>query len=179
MKGRSPALARAFVVTAVGTLAACSSVHVQSTHDPTVDFSRLHTYAWLRPADDQDGAKTYGWRVREAVERDLRPKGLTPVQGGEPDVLLNYSVQIRASAERRGVSQTYGDATGWGPPGAADPYTSERREGTLVLTMLDPATRRQIWRASAETRLAPDPTPDQLTKQVNDVVERMLKGFPP
>jgi len=174
-------LVSAVTVLAVSAMAGCSSVRVEATHDSSVDFTQLHTYAWLRPqeVEGDGGSKSYGWRVREAVDKDLNAKGFTPAQGNAPDFLMNYSVQTRRTYEARGVPSTYGEPTGWGPTGSGDAYSVEHQQSTLVLSALDPITKKQIWRGEVETRLTPDLSAEELTARVNAIVARMLQGFPP
>jgi Domain of unknown function (DUF4136) len=164
------------LITAVA--AGCSSVQVESTHDAAVNFTRLRTYAWLRSEDAEAGGKTYGWRIRAAVQKDLDAKGFVAAEGA-PDFLVNYLVQTRSTIEARDLPAGYSQTTDWGRTGAGDSYDVERQEGTLVLMMLDPGGRKQIWRAAAKTRLPADLPPEQLTKRVNEIVARMLESFPP
>jgi hypothetical protein len=160
-------------------VAACSSVQVESTHNPSFDFSALRTYEWLRPeAAAPDGGKTFGWRVREAVETQLQKRGLTPATSGAPDVLVNYVVQRRRTQEVRGLPLSHSADTELGPTGAIDPYAVEREEGALVLSMIDPTTHKQVWRASAHIRIAAGTDPEALTRQVNDLVQRLFRAYP-
>jgi hypothetical protein len=164
----------------LGTLlGACSSVQVESTHNPAIDFARLHTYAWLRPeAEGADDSKTFGWRVREAVDTQLQKRGLTPATNGAPDVLVNYVVQRRRTQEVRGLPLSHSADTELGPTGAIDPYAVEREEGALVLSMIDPTTHKQVWRAEAHIRIAAGTDPEALTRQVNDLVQRLFRAYP-
>jgi uncharacterized protein DUF4136 len=159
---------------------ACSSVHVESTHDAAVNFSSLHTYAWLRPPTlPREGSKSYGWRVREAVDRDLAAKGFAPATTGAPDFLINYSVQTRRTYEARDIPAAHSETTDFGRTGSGDAYRVESQEGTLVLMILDPSTKKLIWRAEANTSLSRDLSPEKLTQRVNNVVAKLLAGFPP
>ena len=157
----------------------CSSIHVESTHDPQADFSNLRTYAWTKSSDKGSSNKAYGWRIREAVDRDLGAKGFVATIGGPADFQMNYSVKTRRTSEVHDVPASYSQETDWGRTGGGDQYKVEHTEDTLVLMALDPGGRKQIWSASVETQFPADLPPDKLTKQMNEIIARMLRDFPP
>ena len=167
------------ILLVVAATAGCSSIHVESTHDPNADFSNMRTYAWTKSSDTGSSNKAYGWRIREAVDRELGAKGFVATIGGPADFQMNYSVKTRRTNEVRDIPASYSQETDWGRTGGGDQYNVQHTEETLALTMLDPGARKQIWSASVETRLPPDLTPDNLTKQINEIIARMLKDFPP
>jgi hypothetical protein len=123
--------------------------------------------------------KAYGLRAREAVDRELGAKGFVATSGDLADFLMSYTVKTRRTSEVRDIPASYSQETDWGRTGGGDQYNVQHTEETLVLAVLDPASRKQLWSALAQTQLPADPAPDNLTKQVNEIVARMLQGFPP
>ena len=53
------------------------------------------------------------------------------------------------------------------------------QEGTFMLDMVDSSTHQMVWRGIAEGVLDDNPTAKKLDKDVNDMVGRLLRKFPP
>jgi len=157
----------------------CTSIQVTSTHDPKANFSNLRTYAWSRSADTRSSAKAYGWRLRQAVDRQLGAKGFVATMDGPADFLIDYLVKTRRTTEVHDIPASYSQETDWGRTGGGDQYSVQHTEETLVLMVLDPGARNQLWSASVEMQLPADLPADTLTKQMNEIIARMLRDFPP
>ena len=162
---------------------ACSQFNVRSSRDPSADFTRLRTYAWL-PLDQADAAdqrvldRYLDARIRTAVDRELGAKGFRPAPSGEPDFYLNYRLSTEpADAVKGGRRPFYGP--GWGAwPGAETLLRESYDAGTLFLAALEPASRRGIWLGAARARLLPHISLEARAKRVDDAVHAILADFP-
>src|SRR6185312_1663715 len=92
-------LVLALVVLAV----ACTprtGVRVESSATPHGDFTHFRTYAWSASPVEAPGRGIYptapvGWRVRDAVDRELAGKGYAPASTGTPpDFVISYRVDV-------------------------------------------------------------------------------------
>ena len=163
---------------AVVAAAACSQFRERVEYDPGADFARLHTYAWLPlsevdPADQRVLDRYIDRRIREAVARTLGAKGYAPAGGGAPDFLLNYRV---SSGGRTAAPLGYYPGS-WYVQRHAHQETYD--EGTLLIDVVDGATRTMIWRGAASTRLLPHISLERRVKRVDAAVAHILADFPP
>jgi hypothetical protein len=170
---------------AVG-LAGCSRFNIRTKHDPSADFARLRTFAWLPPseadpADQRVFDRAIDKRLRAAVDRELRAKGLVPAGDAAPDFLLNYRLARNPASDMRGDPGRLGWGMGWwtGWPGAEAIYTENYDEGTLFLAAIDPHTKRMIWIGAAEARVMPNLSFEKRLQRVDAAVHRILVDFPP
>ncbi len=163
------------------TLSGCSGVEVRTQYDPTAEYPRYRSYAWLATAPGvEQAAAVRDPAVRAlvigAVDRELARKGLartTPDAG--PDFLVSVVGLSRDRVEVReyGYAPSYLVGPGWAAPVAE---VARYTEGTLLLDFVDAGTRRLFWRGTAAGAL--DATTD-LQRTVDDAVRRMLEAFPP
>ena len=57
--------------------------------------------------------------------------------------------------------------------------TIHYQQGTLILDFIDPKTKNLIWRGVAEGVVPARTSPEKSEKKINEVVQQMLKKFPP
>lgn len=165
-------------------LAGCTRFGVRTRHDPSADFTRLHTFAWLplseaQPADQRVLDHLIDERLRTAVARELRAKGLAPAVGAAPDVLLNYRLTSSPDSDRGGNRARFDRSAGWwgGWAGSESIYESYDA-GALFLAMVDPATKRVIWIGAAQARLLPHISFEKRLERADAAVHHIVERFP-
>ncbi len=163
---------------------ACSSVRVDSDHDPSIDFALYHTYAWApaslsSPSDPTVDTNFFDRRVRESLKAELERRGLRPHEGGgEPGLLVAYFVRQQTHLGPNSV----GAAASWDYPyGGIGGYWApvdirQYKEGTLVIDLIDAKTHQLVWRGVA-THAFDDAGVKE--KQVRDAVTKLMKEYPP
>ena len=159
---------------AAGMIAACgfgcanpNEIQVQSAYGPGVKLGGIgDSYAWSgRPPAGRitekspDGSATDF--VRNRVNKTLAPRGFSMTEPAKADFLLK-------SILTRGISTDRTSAHG-----------STYRSGTLVLEVLDPKTRKLIWRAIAYARLNDADPPDLRRERIRIAIARLMQTFPP
>ncbi|MBS1212315.1 MAG: Phosphonate transporter phosphate-binding periplasmic component [Proteobacteria bacterium] len=175
-------------------LAACAATFdVTRDFDPSVNFAKLHTFGWMPDAKTGSGDvlietdTLLRQRVQDAVEQGLILHGYRKqLQEGTPP---DFWVTFHAALKRKVEVVTYGGYYGygwWGYPwgymgGGMWPqaYTRDYDERVIVLDILDPATRKLLWRATARDTLDEDATPQEKAHRIGQAVRQMLAGFPP
>jgi hypothetical protein len=169
----------------------CSTMVVSYDYDPEADFALLKSYGWIpeprKPTGDPriDHNTLLEERIEKAVESQLDAKGYVKQASGTPDFWLAYYVTLDRKTAVTMLNSHYGYGPGWGwglrygGYGLPSSYAYEYDEGTLILDVVEPATRRLLWRgyATDEVNLSQGPKADQ--KQTNEAVRRLLEGFPP
>lgn len=185
------------------TLSTCTTMDIHSDYDPSMDFSRLKTYAWLeRPASEIDDPRVHdeflASRVRLAVERELVAKGYRKPTSGQPDFLVGYHAAIEKKIDTYKINRTYTQPTYPGNlyrpyrypnryPGRYPSWTVSVPEtrvreydlGTLVLDIIDGASQGPIWRGSAQAEVNFSADPEKRQQRINEAVRRILERFPP
>jgi hypothetical protein len=126
------------------------------------DFTKFKTYAWTTGWLAYD--ETVDRQVITSVDRELANLGLAKVDASLGDVLVTYAATQRTDLYLR--SKAIGD------PQAKPGYPV----GTLIVLLLEPETRRELFRARADSPLSGDPDAVQL--QIDRLVTRMFQEYP-
>jgi hypothetical protein len=172
-----------FALLAAAALA-CTTLRVSSDYDPSVDFAKYRTYAWLPEEPTPTGRPRLDSpllhdRIRKAVDRSLEQKGY--VRTESPDFLVRFDL----TAERRLDVDTYdaGFYRGYGY-WMSLPVTEVREyeEGSLIVDIIDRPEKKVVWRGIGQRRLRDDSgaqDPEQLQERVDKTVDAVLANFPP
>ena len=157
------------VVTLAAALSACSTMTVNTDHDPEARFAELESYAWLpRPERDTgdprvDDNPLLETRIRTAVDRTLASKGFRQESSGAPDFLVGYHVTLDQKTSVTVINDYYRYSPGWGYrygaryrpyraygySGPPETYVHQYDVGTLIVDVVLPEERRLIWRGAA------------------------------
>ena len=164
---------------------ACSTVRVSTDYDPSVEFARLQTYDWLDErsgveGDREDVRGLLDRRIRSAVEDELSGKGLSR-DDAAPDLLVTYQLAVDTKLDIDTLHTGLGYGRGWYGGGLATSQTIVREydEGTLLIDLVDPASRQLVWRGTGVSRVRDAKSPEQREEIVRDTVSRILESFPP
>jgi hypothetical protein len=168
---------------AVAAVAGCASIRVDSDHDPAVDFSVLHRYAWLAESQPPSGDPRLDdaeldARIRGALDAQLAKRGLRRADTSAADFLVAYFVAVEQKRDVETIYRSYGRA-GWGGGGTGEAVVREYEEGTLLIDFLHPETGSVLWRGTARAELREQRSPDARDAYVNQVVEKVLSLYPP
>jgi hypothetical protein len=167
-----------FLLFAIG----CSSVTVNYDYDAEADFSKYKNFAWMAPnvavgdARAARGDNTLFYkRLRGAMDKQLAEKGYT-INADDPHFVIVYHLGVEERVDVTNWGYSYGPY--WGPWGSnVDVY--HYQEGTLIVDFIDYETKQLIWRGTAQKALSSRPDPDRAEAIIADIVERMLRNFPP
>jgi hypothetical protein len=166
-------------------LTACSGIAVDSDYDPEVDFSALHSYAWIDGVPPQTAELVQGnflvLRVRAAVDPWLEQNGYALTTEPTVDFLVHQQVVTRERVEA--WTSSYGSTSGhpwWnGLPIYTDTTFAIYPESILVLDFLAPDGERLLWRGIGELNSFGADTPQERALRVRETVEAILAQFPP
>jgi len=123
------------------------------------DASAVKTYTWTpgRPSTD----KAIDGQIIAAVDRELATVGLKPGTAGTPDVLVTYysvsrtDVDVKAKPDEKGLRP-------------------ERTVGSLVVAMLDPASRKPV----VQLRIDRPVERSDVEGSVNALVSELFTKYP-
>jgi hypothetical protein len=163
-----------------------------TSFDDKFRFSQHKRYAWrenhLMTRQHPDTNELMDLKIVKAVNQLLSARGFTEVRG-KPDFYLYYDgggdMQIRQGSEARASSTplapndptpTYG--LGNGPTMA--PSTWLKVNGEIVFHMLDAESQKPVWETIySKTFRDPKKALRNLDKEVNELVSRSFRDFPP
>ena len=107
--------------------------------------------------------------LRWMVRKMERPAGM-------PDFLVDYHAAVRQRWDVTTINRYYGYNPTWDAP---DTYIREYEEGSLMVDIIEPGSRKLMWRGMAEAEVGPSSTPQEREQRVSEAVRRMLERFPP
>lgn len=175
-------------------IAGCSDMTVKSAYDPFASFPKSGTYAWMPgslqlPDDPRVDRADVDRRIRSAVERELAAKGFKPVSQDAADILIAYHAALESKLDAAAVNKNYW-SWGYGPDGSWG-YGPDREvslgqdagpvyeKGSIVLDIVDPGTKRLLWRGSAEANIVVSVSTEEKERRTNRAVQAILARFPP
>jgi Domain of unknown function (DUF4136) len=152
--------------------------------DPSLDFSRYKTFAFVGPVDNmvmlEANPEIVDLRLRRAVNRELTKKGLHEVQ---PNQNPNLIVRYWANASQQVNIAVLGN---WGPYG---PYitsdwawqynavtASSVKEGSLIIDLIDPHTKNLVWRVYLIRKIT---NADKDWNKADEDLAKAFESFPP
>jgi hypothetical protein len=166
----------------------CAPMNIRVAHVPSAHFPATGSYAWV-PNMDPPGPTgidvhqldvdfiSLDTRVQRAVDSELAAKGYKLGGPQTPNFLITYRV-----ASKQRSTWGLGPDLIWvyGGDGLRLQQDSlEYTEGTLILNIMDPKTRRVLWHASAESNIDVSVSTDEKDARIGQAVRRMLQQFPP
>jgi len=161
-------------------LAGCTSAPapVQSMQDSQADFGSFKSFGWKNTEDttyilDND--------IRAAIASELKAKGYAEAAAGAtPDILLHYETHAGEKAKqnkfRFGIGVGGAGSNGAVGVGTSTPSHSIVREGTLVLSVIDPHRNAEVWNGRVSREIASQGRPSP--ELIQSAVAELLKGFP-
>ena len=149
---------------------------VITDYDHHSDFSRYHTYSWIK-VEAQDSL--WNNRIKRAIDAQLADKGWQQVpSGGDADVTA-----IGATHNQQSLDTLYtGFGGGWrwrgfGNTGTATTTVRNIPVGRLIVDIFDGNSKQLVWRGIATDTLTGNPEKNE--KKLGKSVTEMFKKFPP
>jgi len=159
-------------------LAACTSPNVKTDFDPSVDFNRFRTFAFIGLSQLNRGTALDNSLTRKRIEsvvgQELMSKGLQQVSLDQhPDLLVHYWIgtQVKQQIENTGF---------YGPRGLyayGGPRIYEYKEGTLIVDLIEPTKKDLVWRATMVSNLE-DSSQDNM-EMGRKAVAKAFENYPP
>jgi len=189
---RTPLAARAWLpLVALALLAGCAKPPVGHDVDPQAQLGAYRSFGILAaehsgpPPEDPRLGPLLDRHTEDAIGWTLRTRGYELRTGGDVDFLVAYrnDVQQEERIDAHPVAvgigtgmvfSGFGIGTGWTGPARAT--ARKVSKGRLVIDVLEPTTRRLVWRGWTEDTLSPTGDP---RRDIFAAVDRVLAQFPP
>jgi Domain of unknown function (DUF4136) len=167
--------------------AAARAQDVTYNYARKVDFSKFKTYKWVDIAVVKAPSQLIDQDIKEAVEAQLRTKGLTP-SDDHPQLFIAYQASL--NQEKR-ITTFYSDSGHWqyGPgwrygygysgPSMSTATSSAIHTGNLVLDIYDAEQKDLVWRGEVSKTLSPGNNPEKTRKNIDKAIAKLFKNYPP
>lgn len=183
-----PMRAFAAVAAVAASLAGCASgPSIRVDADPAANFAAYRSFGFFEPlATDKAGYSTLlTARLKEATRRELQAHGYEYADAN-PDMLVNFNVNIVDKTEVRSSPSMsvgygyygyragmYGAWTGY----PQDVTTTNYKQGTLAIDVVDAQRRQLVWQGVAEGRITKE-VRENPSAAVDLAVTQVLASFP-
>jgi Domain of unknown function (DUF4136) len=172
-----------------------SAQKISTKLDDKYSFSEHKRYAWrenrLLTRQHPDTNEVMDLKIVKAVNRLLAAKGFIEVKD-KPDFYISYdgggNVQLGAGgASQAGsdptttaTSTTVGPTYGLGNGPTLSPSTWMKVNGQIEFHIVDAATQKPVWETIYNKNFRdPDKALQNMDKEVNELVTKSFKDFPP
>jgi len=163
----------------------CSSVSVTSDYDPSVSFTGLKTYRWIKMQGTEDAlekAPLLMKRAMVAVDKAMVAKGYSKVDSENPDFYVAVHAGVKDKINVTNYGYGYG---GWyggrygGMGGTTD--VSYYKEGTIFVDVIQKKGEgfEMMWRGAGTGTVDPPDNPEEAQAKADEVARMILEQFPP
>ena len=137
-------------------------------------MSSYHTYRWWQPPLEYGRGHNeleadLDRKIRYAVDRQLLNRGYAEATTGPPDFLVQYGVVLYEEP-----SASFRDYLSRRADDGKEDSLIRYPDGTLTVEAIDWASRRIVWRATAEKAIEPGPG----TNLIEPAVWEEMTHFP-
>ncbi|HKO60813.1 MAG TPA: DUF4136 domain-containing protein [Pyrinomonadaceae bacterium] len=154
---------------------------------PGTDFAKYRTYKWVRVPKAQYPNQILDGQIMQAIDAQLRSKGLTSTEGEEADLYVMYQVAVNQETRWNSYSSDmgggwgYGRWGGWGGYGGGMSTTTTQtiNIGTVNIDIYDVSAKNQIWRGAATKTLGSGKDPAKVQKNLHKAMAKLFKKYPP
>ncbi len=159
-----------FILIVLVFTGSCSSSSVYHDYSEEVNYSEYRTFGWMTEIESEDSGNIafrslMDARIKRAVERELRAKGYTFVEGQTPDIFIAYNI---------GLPERYDYESG----NKAEDISGKDGDygNTLTLDFIDSKRDEIIWRGRYKDAVE---DPEKADSQINNAVSQVLAEYPP
>lgn len=165
-------------------LAACESTpRVAVDYNPGFAFAGKTRFAVIRPTVPGMN-DLMAQRLMSSIESALRARGYQIVPPEQAELYASFFVTSQNKADVQTYNSGFAYRRCWDPyrcAGWASPQVDVRyyTEGTLMIDVIDPASKSLQWRGTTSKRLPSKPSPAERDKIASEVVGAILAQYPP
>ncbi len=170
-------------------LAGCASTKVYHEGAIPEKFSEIKaTYGWFKgnsPSTDiRVNNSTVTTLIQQSVDNQLSGRGYKRVEPEQADYLISWFGSIREEVKEIAISQYY-SSYGYGSLAGMLYQQSDDGKlikkfsrGTLVLDVIDPGSKKVLWRGSATNTIRKNMSDKDRAMYIDISVKEILKTLP-
>jgi hypothetical protein len=177
-------------VALAGALVTGQKLELEAHRDPGADFAALATYVWLpTPPIKSEIApdavtnptlshEVLGPHIVSFVDRELAARGLRRVEAGDADVQVVYYAALSVGMSTQELGSYYQYTTGWNLPASPTVASTTVERGSIVVDVVQPASKKAIWRGSVASRVNQENTLEKRVARLDEAIRRLFERFP-
>jgi hypothetical protein len=170
-------ISRFGILALVAVAVACSTLQVTTDYAPGTDFSKYKTFT-LKPgaaARNPIAAERFAKSLAAALEA----RGLRQVpEGADLNVFAHFSLGKDTQLNTYGYGG-WGGGWRYGGMGMQTTTVQEIPTGTLVIDLVDAATKTAVWRGIAKDEISTKATPEERQQKADEVTRKLFENYPP
>lgn len=156
----------------------CVSIRVNYDYEKGADFTKYKTYQYY--GDMQTGLSELDTkRLLDAIDLNMKHKGLSISEN--PDFLIDIKSSEYKNPQTSnvgiGIGGTGRNVGGGVSVGLPIGQTNVNRQ--ITIDFVDEKGNGLFWQAVSEYQYSPNASPENRTKQLNAVAEKVLAQYPP
>lgn len=174
-------------------LSSCSTMTIDVDYNDSLSFTGLKNFDWVpgTPLKSNnpkvDSNTLLHDRIRQEITSWMLSHGYTKNKDEKVDFLIAYQLIVEDKTKITVINDYYDYPMGWGYgyrrpygySGRSRQHAYEYKEGALIIDMVNPDTKKLMWRGSATDEVSASAKPDKKNKQIKEAVDRILQEFPP
>ena len=171
-----------FVVALVASCSSVSKSYVDYAKD--FDFSSVKTYQYVDTTPSNIKNPMMADRVTNLIKKEMSEGGLTEVDEN-PDVVVTYHFTSEENTSYNTTTMGYGGYGGYGPGwggygyggyggmgmGSSTTYATTYTEGTLIIDVYNPETKKLVWRGTGTVTVKDKP--EKQIQQVEMILDKI------
>lgn len=166
---------------ALALLTACSSSpRINVDYDPEHDFAMIKSYHIVDR--DRGGLNDIlEERVINAIDASMSSRQLSKVEAGEADVLVDFMVTAKDKTRVTSYNtmHSYNCYRCWGGGyGGQQVDVRQYTEGSLIIDLHDPKTKKTFWRGVGTKAIGSNRTPEQRDATAREYTEAIVSEMP-
>ncbi|KAF0191658.1 MAG: hypothetical protein FD165_1381 [Gammaproteobacteria bacterium] len=168
--------------------AGCSTIRVSQDYVPNTDFASMGSFAWQSDSQPETGDirlddPLLNERIRTAIERTFASR-YAKAERASANFLIAYTLglqqKIKSDDTQTGVMVGTGSRGTFGGFGIGTGSGVETYDQVILfIDVLDPQRGKLLWRGKGTDIFSEHAEPEEITRQVNELVEKILAKFPP
>jgi hypothetical protein len=154
---------------------ACSTMTTSVDYDHSVNWSKYSTFQIMEGTKAPTSFTQK--RIEDGITQALTAKGWQPTTSN-PTILVYPHVVLSQEKQFTTTSMGGFGYRGWGGMGGGMATTTQQNIpiGTLIVDLVDPATKEMVWRGMAQDQVKPN---GESAETITEAMQKLFANFPP
>jgi hypothetical protein len=157
------------------------TLKVSTDYDRTVNFSQYRTFSLYYLVTNRNVSELNEGRIWNSLRAEMIKKGYQE-NDKNPDMVVNAISVVKnrktvsANSNVYGYGGPYRPYRSWGGSGTTTFQSSNYKEGTLLIEVVDAQTNRLVWQGTGNAEFEKQPKNPDLA--ISNAVNKILSSFP-
>ena len=160
-------------------MTACAGPQISTDYDPEYQFTDLTSFYLVEMPRDRVSDITAA-RINAAIRASMAARGIKETDKESAKVWVNYLVvtQDKTRVRTYNTRHGYNCYRCWGAHRGTEVDVRNYTEGSLILDLINPETKKTIWRGMRSKVVNPNRTPEERTQLINEYTDSIIGRMP-